>query len=86
MLSWPDFDIMSFGYSMNMYLCILGLTFFCSWAVFGTGLYITDHTSTVFNGNTVICSFPYKKFFNIYFVQEIKTNNEIGKTGLPKCS
>ena len=39
MLSWPDFDIMSFGcsYSMNMYLCILGLTFFYSWAVFGTG-------------------------------------------------
>ena len=30
MLSWPDFDIMSFGcsYSMNMYLCILGLAFF----------------------------------------------------------
>ena len=38
MLSWPDFDIMSFGYSMNMYLCILGLAFFYSWAVFGTGL------------------------------------------------
>ena len=39
MLSWPDFDIMSFGcsYSMNMYLCILGLAFFYSWAVFGTG-------------------------------------------------
>ena len=31
------FDIMSFGYSMNMYLCILGLAFFYSWAVFGTG-------------------------------------------------
>ena len=30
MLSWPDFDIMSFGcsYSMNMYLYILGLAFF----------------------------------------------------------
>ena len=28
MLFWPDFDIMSFGYSMNMYLCILGLAFF----------------------------------------------------------
>ena len=38
-LSWPDFDIMSFdcSYSMNMYLCILGLAFFYSWAVFGTG-------------------------------------------------
>ena len=42
MLSWPDFDIMSFGfsYSMNMHLCILGLAFFYSWAVFGTGCYI----------------------------------------------
>ena len=49
-------------------------------------LYITDHTSTALNGNTVICSFPYKKFFNIYFVQQIKTTNGIGKTGLPKCS
>ena len=41
MLSWPDFDIMSFGcsYSMNMYLCILGVAFFYSWAVFGTGYY-----------------------------------------------
>ena len=41
MLSWPDFDIMSFGYSMNMYLCILGLAFFYSWAVFGTGSLIS---------------------------------------------
>ena len=40
MLSWPDFDIMSFGYSMNMYLCILSLAFFYSWAVFGTGMQI----------------------------------------------
>ena len=40
MLSWPDFDITSFGYSMNMYLCILGLAFFYSWAVFGTGIII----------------------------------------------
>ena len=39
MLSWPDFYIMSFGcsYSVNMYMCILGLAFFYSWAVFGTG-------------------------------------------------
>ena len=42
MLSWPDFDNMSFGYSMNMYLCILGLAFFYSWAVFGTGYLILD--------------------------------------------
>ena len=54
MLSWPDFDIMSFGcsYSMNMYLCILGLTFFYSWAVFGTGIYI--HVSVEFCTSVVV--------------------------------
>ena len=36
MLSWPDFDIMSFGYSVNMYLCILGLAFFTA------GLFLTQ--------------------------------------------
>ena len=52
MFSWPDFDIMSFGYSysMNMYLCILGLAFFYSWAVFGTGYHYFllngEHTVT----------------------------------------
>ena len=52
MLSWPDFDIMSFGcsYSMNTYLCILGLAFFYSWAVFGTGYHYFllngEHTVT----------------------------------------
>ena len=48
MLSWPDFDIMSFGCSM--YLCILGLAFFYSWAVFGTGYHYFllngEHTVT----------------------------------------
>ena len=52
MLSWLDFDIMSFGcsYSMNMYLCIIGLAFFYSWAVFGTGYHYFllngEHTVT----------------------------------------
>ena len=52
LVSWPDFDIMSFdcSYSMNMYLCILGLTFFYSWAVFGTGYHYFllngEHTVT----------------------------------------
>ena len=43
MLSWPDFDIMSFGcsYSMSMYVCILGLALFYSWDVFGTGYLVT---------------------------------------------
>ena len=51
MLSWPDFDIMSFGcsYSMNVYVCILGLTFFYSWAVFGTGLTIHDESMNLFS-------------------------------------
>ena len=56
MLSWPDFDIMSFGcsYSMNMYLCILGLAFFYSWAVFGTGLLPNEvATNALFNLVTI---------------------------------
>ena len=52
MLSRTDFDIMSFGctYSTNMYLYILGLAFFYSWAVFDTGYHYfllnTEHTVT----------------------------------------
>ena len=57
MLSWPDFDIMSFGYSMNMYLCTLGLAFFYSWAVFGTGyhyfLLTREHTARYYITYTV---------------------------------